>query len=150
MSEKQAIYMQMEEEELCTIEMDEVDCSESCPHIGMLEGANLGLLEDIQELKHINIIRNGIYKMALTTYGIEKQSRKTFEEFAELQKELCKYLEGEAPSGQQIRIAEEIADVEVMLEQWKLYLNNHDAVERYKTYKVKRLRQNLLKEEGHE
>lgn len=150
MSEKQAICMQMEEEELCTIEMDEVDCSESCHHIGMLEAANLGLLEDIQELKHINLIRDGLYKKALKVYGIETQINMVFEEMSELQKGLCKYLRGKEPIVQKLRIAEELADVEIMLEQMKYILGLEKAVHNHKEYKIFRLKQRLDKEEGHE
>ena len=150
MEDKTLYQYEEEEEELCTIEFDEIDCSENCHHIMEMGRYSHQLEEDIQRLKNINLKRENIYKMAINFYGIEHQILKTFEEFAELTKELCKYLDGEAPVGQQIRIAEEIADVEVMLDQLKIYFNTHDGVEKYKTYKVKRLRQNITKEYNHE
>lgn len=135
-----------EDEELCTIEYDdEVECSENCHYINELEEQTFNLEEEIKRLNHVNLIRDGLYKKALNTYGIQAQIGMVFEEMSELQKELCKYLRGKAPVEQQVRIAEEIADVEIMLDQMKIYFKNHEAVEKYKKYKIKRLGQNLLK-----
>lgn len=47
-------------------------------------------------------------------YGYESQIRMMFEEMAELQKELCKRMRGE---NNRNHIIEEIADVEIMLDQ---------------------------------
>lgn len=77
-----------------------------------------------------------IYITALGFFGIENQTRMVFEEMAELQKELCKALRG-TPSLK--NIAEEIADVEIMLEQMKEYYSLHDFVRDNKDYKIKRL-----------
>ena len=58
-----------------------------------------------------------VLERALNTYGSTAQITMVFEEMSELQKELCKYLRGD---GSFKNIAEEIADVEIMLEQMKI------------------------------
>ena len=60
-----------------------------------------------------------IFRSAIDTYGSVMQITVAFEEMSELQKELCKYLRGR---GSQENIAEEIADVEIMMEQMKMLL----------------------------
>lgn len=90
--------------------------------------------------------KQDIYKRAIETYGEGAQICIVFEEMAELQKELCKYLRGKEPKEQLIRIAEEIADVEIMLEQMKILFDLHKAVDSHKEYKVLRLKQRLDKE----
>mgnify|MGYP001539651347 CR=1 FL=1 len=58
-----------------------------------------------------------VLQRALDTYGSAMQIVVMMEEMSELQKELCKYLRGKySPAS----IAEEIADVEIMLEQMKM------------------------------
>ena len=53
-----------------------------------------------------------VLQRTLDTYGSAQQIAMVFEEMSELQKELCKYLRGR---GSFEHIAEEIADVEIML-----------------------------------
>lgn len=53
-----------------------------------------------------------------------------------LKKELCKCLRGETNIG---HIAEEIADVEIMLGQMKLLFDIEEMVESYKRHKLARL-----------
>lgn len=77
-----------------------------------------------------------IYIKALNHFGIENQTMMVFEEMSELQKELCKALRG-TPSLK--NIAEEISDVEIMLEQMKEYYSLHDFVKDCREYKTKRL-----------
>lgn len=57
---------------------------------------------------------------ALNHFGVEKQIIKCIEELSELQKELCKQFIGQ---GNHENIVEEIADVEIMLEQMKIGLD---------------------------
>lgn len=104
------------------------------------------LEEEIKELLNIDLDREKVYIKALETYGEEAQINMVFEEMAELQKELCKYLRKKdtrnkidlIPS-----IAEEIADVEIMLDQMKLLFEIDNAVEKFKTMKVDRLKERL-------
>lgn len=70
------------------------------------------------------MIVNGkdIMERAIDTYGKEKQLLKAVEEMSELQKELCKAVVRGCPAYALTSINEEIADVEIMLEQacrWK-------------------------------
>src|SRR5680860_504054 len=67
----------------------------------------------------MKVTRGEIYGLALKKYGIEKQMIKCIEELSELQKELCKHSLGQ---GSIEHITEEIADVEIMLEQMKIGL----------------------------
>lgn len=79
---------------------------------------------------------------ALDTYGSLPQIVMVFEEMSELQKELCKYLRGR---GSFEHIAEEIADVEIMLEQMEMLFCCTDAVRNERRRKVKRLKDRLDK-----
>ncbi len=81
-----------------------------------------------------------ILRSAIDTYGAVMQITVAFEEMSELQKELCKYLRG---SGSQENIAEEIADVEIMMEQMKMLFNCGDFVHRVRGQKVKRLKERM-------
>lgn len=58
------------------------------------------------------------------------------EELSELQKKLTKDLRGNANDE---HIAEEMADVEIMLEQLKIMYDNNDNVKRYKELKISRI-----------
>ena len=84
-----------------------------------------------------------IYRQALEKWGADLQIVMVFEEMSELQKELCKSLRGKE---NRIEIAEEIADVEIMLEQMKIYFSIEEAVEKYREYKIERLAKRLEEE----
>lgn len=81
-----------------------------------------------------------IYREALTKYGINSQILMVMEKMAELQKELCKNRRG---AENIVCIAEEIADVEIMLEQMKLYFDIGEHVEKIKNIKLRRLQDRL-------
>jgi translation initiation factor 2 alpha subunit (eIF-2alpha) len=83
-----------------------------------------------------------IYRQAIDKWG---QITMVFEEMAELQKELCKSLRGKE---NRIEIAEEMADVEIMLEQMKILFGIEEGVERHKTLKLQRLEGRLKRQEG--
>lgn len=61
---------------------------------------------------------------------------------SELQKELCKYLRSDS-SFSTVNIAEEIADVGIMLDQMKILFQRDSAVKEQRQYKVKRLRERI-------
>lgn len=86
---------------------------------------------------------NEIFDKAIDRYGITAQITMVFEEMSELQKELCKHLRGRNNFG---NIAEEIADVEIMLAQMKSYFGCAGLVESWKRTKIKRLAERLEKE----
>lgn len=81
-----------------------------------------------------------LYQLALDTYGAEAQTRMVMEEMAELQKELCKNSRG---ADNLASIAEEIADVEIMLEQMMVLYDCESLVAGYKKYKLDRLEEKL-------
>ena len=71
----------------------------------------------------------------------EKQLVVAIEEFTELQKELCKYLRTKKMNNL-IAIAEEIADVEIMLEQLKIFFKiDKCEIEEFKKNKIARTRE---------
>lgn len=97
--------------------------------------------ECISWLKQERLInKKEVYKKALETWGREAQITMVFEEMSELQKELCKALRGNQVTG---NIAEEIADVEIMLEQMKLLFEIEGLVRANKIYKLERLDERL-------
>ena len=74
------------------------------------------------------------------TYGYENQSRQLIEEMAELTQavnHLWRHNDYTEFKHRQA-VFEEMADVEIMLEQIKYLLNCRDEVEEYKRYKVAR------------
>lgn len=82
----------------------------------------------------------GICKLALERWGAGAQTTKAFEEMAELQKELCKHSFGAQNKEQ---IAEEIADVRIMLEQMELLHGCAGMADKIKRRKLYRLAQRL-------
>ena len=63
-----------------------------------------------------------------------------FEEMAELQNVLCKFLRGRIDGDTLVSIAEEIADVGIMIDQMAIEFKIEDAVAEKRAYKVRRLR----------
>lgn len=84
-----------------------------------------------------------IYKAALGKWGPEAQTLMVFEEMSELQKELCKAARGK---DNKEAIAEEIADVYIMLRQMATLHQCEKAVEGYKTQKLERLAARIKEE----
>ncbi|OHW63104.1 hypothetical protein EUAN_08880 [Andreesenia angusta] len=81
-----------------------------------------------------------VYKLAMEKYGESHQMTVAVEELSELQKEVCKYQRGENSKQE---MAEEIADVEIMLEQMKQHFGFGSLVELYKQGKVNRLKERM-------
>ena len=81
-----------------------------------------------------------IYRAALDTFGDNRQIEKTFEEIGEFMESLikCKYGRDKLP-----HLAEEIADVHIMLDQMAVLFGCVDEVERMKRYKLRRLEQRI-------
>ena len=77
-----------------------------------------------------------IYVRAINSYGTGMQKVVAIEELSELQKEICKDLRGH---DNRDAITEEIADVEIMLEQLKLIYGCIDEVSVIKHQKLNRL-----------
>lgn len=86
------------------------------------------------------IDESAVLQRALDTYGSALQIVVTMEEMSELQKELCKYLRGKYSRAS---IAEEIADVEIMLDQMKMLFRCAADVSSVRRRKVERLKERL-------
>lgn len=84
--------------------------------------------------------RKYTYEHALWAYGPEAQTMMAFEEMSELMKELCKHRRGQQNLD---AIAEEVADVTIMLEQLRLIFGINDDVCRHMDRKVLRLQERL-------
>ena len=97
----------------------------------------LAKFEDEEECTMSN---EAILLMAISTYGADAQEKMLLEEMSELQKEICKHWRGDDNARE---IAEEIADVEIMLEQMKMIFHCSDAVALYRVQKLKRLERRL-------
>lgn len=87
---------------------------------------------------------NDTLKAALNLYGAEAQTLMAFEEMSELQKELCKYARG---ADNRAHIAEEIADVLIMLDQMMILHDCESLVSRCRELKIERLEQRIRKSE---
>lgn len=83
---------------------------------------------------------DSILKGAISTYGSGAQINMVFEEMSELQKELCKHLRGKTDLD---HIADEIADVQIMLRQMELLFDVEFLVSEHIDMKVKRLAHRL-------
>ena len=82
--------------------------------------------------------KKDLYNEVRDKYGTRHQVMIAIEELSELQKELCKALRGENTIPVH-RIAEEIADVEIMLEQLKMIYRVEEESTTWKEQKLIRL-----------
>ena len=78
-----------------------------------------------------------IFSLAVKHFGAEHQTLKACEELTELQHELLHALDGRADND---KIREEIADVEIMLEQLKLI---YGPIDEWKKTKLARLEERI-------
>lgn len=85
-----------------------------------------------------------VLRKAIETYGAEHQQLIAIEEMSELQKELCKQYRG---FENREHIIEEIADVEIMLEQLVMLFHCRFEVNEVRYAKVERLRQRIIETE---
>lgn len=84
--------------------------------------------------------KDEILKSAIARYGENAQMIIAMEEMAELTKELSKFLRG---AHNEDSIAEEIADVRIMLDQLQSMFDCAGKVKMYEAAKVERLRERL-------
>lgn len=88
--------------------------------------------------------KNDLYLELFNKYQ-DKQIVVAIEELSELQKELCKYLRGKSTIE---NIYEEVADVEIIVEQIKLFFNlSNNKLGNIKTYKLNRTQSQILGED---
>lgn len=86
-----------------------------------------------------------IYKMAIEKWGREEQTNLAIEEMAELMQAINKTRRYPNSLKARDNIAEEIADVSVMLEQLILIYDCQENVEDWKERKVSRILEHLMK-----
>lgn len=95
------------------------------------------------------MIKKEVYEKAIAQYGnilqkivaCEEINELTFEiAMLKLQKTIMKTLRG---YDREVEVAEEMADVEIVLEQMKMIFKNKELVEKIKKAKIKRL-ENIL------
>lgn len=107
---------------------------------------NLDAQLDVLVKEDINkTLENEILLSALTKWGAEAQTVMVFEEMSELQKELCKNLRGQDNRGY---IAEEIADVRIVLDQMEILHDCAEDVNVWRKVKLGRLEKRLSDQEG--
>jgi NTP pyrophosphatase (non-canonical NTP hydrolase) len=82
-----------------------------------------------------------IISAAIQTFGERNQTVVAIEELSELQKELCKLLRGNCDNDE--HIAEEVADVQIMLAQLVEMLDIKDMVQQYRQFKLRRLQSRI-------
>lgn len=80
-----------------------------------------------------------ILESAIKVYGVFNQENMAIEECAELIQAINK-----KHRGKQHNIPEEIADVEIMLEQLKIANDCHEEVEVIRQWKIDRLYENII------
>lgn len=83
-----------------------------------------------------------IFKTAIETFGETNQLHMLLEEMSELQKEVCKAMRFTKKMYRK-KVAEEIADVEIMIEQVKMIFNVDEDVEGWRLDKTVRLAERL-------
>ena len=91
--------------------------------------------------------RQEICRSALETFGADIQIVVAIEELSELQKELCKYQRG---GGDIAHIAEEIADVKIMIAQMEELFECEAFVESWTDAKLQRLKELISLQKVHE
>ena len=101
---------------------------------------------DVLVKSDINKTReNEILLSALAKFGDQAQTVMVFEEMSELAKELCKNMRGK---DNRDAIAEEIADVRIMLDQMEILHDCAASVSRWRESKLHRLSLRLEDEKG--
>lgn len=84
-----------------------------------------------------------VYRDAIVQYGHMAQTMVAIEEMSELTKELCKLIN--RGGNNMDRVAEEIADVTIMMEQLRIMYGINEEVCEHMDLKVERLHQRLIK-----
>ena len=85
-----------------------------------------------------------LLERVITAYGMNKQLDVAIEELSELLQAICKVKRYACPHEDYlINLAEEMADVEIILEELKLMFDNEDNVKEWKISKLDRLERRL-------
>lgn len=87
-----------------------------------------------------NESRREIYLQAIRKWGSDMQTQVAIEEMSELTKEICKAYRGQ----ENVRaIADEIADVTIMIEQLRIIYDVEEEVEKRIKFKADRLKKRI-------
>ena len=88
-----------------------------------------------------------LLERVITAYGMNKQLDVAIEELSELIQAICKIKRRDSISNESFAVkgnlAEEMADVEIVLAELKLMFDNEDNVKEWRTYKLDRLEKRL-------
>ncbi len=108
-----------------------------------IEGADpaAGDTDHDQKEKSSDYLSRDIYQSAITTWGDDAQIDMAIEEMSELTTALL-----HARRNREANIAEEIADVRIMIAQLEIIFKNSDEVEKIKKEKIDRLARRLFGE----
>ena len=77
--------------------------------------------------------RKAVLRKAIDTYGEESQAKMMIEEMSELTKALCKWFRGETEKS---HILEEMADVQIMLDQMRMIFGDTSELEKAKVERL--------------
>ena len=80
-----------------------------------------------------------LFAKAHDKWGAQSQLVMGLEECAELQKEICKIYRGDYSLERQQKLAEEIADVELMCDQLEYMFGLANSIQTFRTQKLNRL-----------
>jgi NTP pyrophosphatase (non-canonical NTP hydrolase) len=111
---------------------------------GLITGEAEEVLSIVENAESPTDMYNDLFDKAITKWGEAPQLVMMMEECAELTQAISKALRGKEDLS---NIAEEIADVEIMLAQMKLIFSNSVEVENWKSAKIQRLKELLEKDE---
>ena len=93
-----------------------------------------------EECKALGDENRELYRAALDTFGEEAQVKMLFEEIGELMAAICQYSRGR---DKRAHVAEEIADVRIMIDQMTVLFDCENEMERQRSYKLRRLEQRI-------
>ena len=99
--------------------------------------------KDEQQMRSVESADGDVLRAAIEFYGVESQLKMLLEEMSELQKEVCKYWRG---GDNLAHLAEEIADVEIMLDQTKMIFDLNASVFWHRKAKLMRLEERIRAE----
>lgn len=97
-----------------------------------------GAAADMMNGRYVN--QREVLEAAIAKYGIDMQLNVAIEEMSELTKEICKFKRGVVHPD---TIAEEMADVEIMIEQMNMIFDNAHEVAEIRDKKIRRLAERL-------
>ena len=112
----------------------------------------IGMLEDhVESLRQMLGIGQGsdyLFVEAINTWGVESQTTVAVEELSELQKAICKYKRN-PDSADMDNVAEEMADVMIVLKQLVAMFRNDGAVLKWYHVKTERLMERIEEAQKH-